>query len=51
MTLILPSHLITTPHQPPKPDRGVCVVGDRIDAVGPNTDLRMQFPVRRPLLG
>jgi cytosine/adenosine deaminase-related metal-dependent hydrolase len=42
--LILPSHLITTPHQLPKPDWGVRVLGDRIEAVGPNADLRAQFP-------
>jgi len=42
--LIFPSYLITTPHQPPRLDHGVRVVGDRIDAVAPNTDLRAQFP-------
>ena len=42
--LILPSHLITTPRQLPKPDWGVRVLGGRIDAVGPNADLRAQFP-------
>ena len=42
--LILPSWLITTPHQPPKPDHGLRVVGDRIDVVAANADLRAQFP-------
>ncbi len=44
MTIILPSWLITTPQQPPKPEHGVRVVGDRIDAVATNTDLLAQFP-------
>ncbi|MCO6449626.1 MAG: amidohydrolase family protein [Caldilineales bacterium] len=42
--LILPTWLITTPHQPPKPDHGLRVVGDRIEAVAANAHLRAQFP-------
>ncbi len=42
--LILPSWLITTPHQLPKLDWGVRIVGERIDAIGPNSDLLAQFP-------
>ncbi len=42
--LILPSYLITTPHQPPKLEHGVRVVGDCIDGVAANADLRAQFP-------
>lgn len=42
--LILPSWLITTPHEPPKADHGLRVAGDRIAAIGPNADLRAQFP-------
>ncbi len=43
-TLILPTWLITTPHQAPKPDWGVRLLGDRIAAVGANADLRASFP-------
>ncbi|RME85803.1 MAG: amidohydrolase [Caldilineae bacterium] len=42
--LILPSWLITTPHQPPRPDWGVRVLGDRIDDVAPNTELQTRYP-------
>lgn len=44
MTLILPSWLITTPLQLPKPDWGLRVVGEKIEAIAPNTKLRAQFP-------
>lgn len=41
--LVLPTWLITTPHEPPKRDWGVRVIGDRIDAIGPGVDLRAQY--------
>ncbi len=44
MTLIQPTWLITTPHQPPKQNWGVRVTGDVIDAVGPNDDLKSDYP-------
>ncbi len=42
--LILPSWLIAIPGQPPLPEQGVRVVGDRIAEVGPNAALRARFP-------
>ncbi len=42
--LILPSWLISLPGQPPQENWGVRVLDDVIDAVGPNDDLRAQFP-------
>jgi len=44
MTLILPSWLISTPLQSPKPDWGVRVVGEKIETIAPNAKLRAQFP-------
>lgn len=43
-TLILPSFLIDEPGQPPKPEWGVRVVGDRIAAVAPTVELRCAYP-------
>ncbi len=43
-TLILPDWLIDIPGEPPKRNWGVRVVEDRIAAVGPNDELRAQFP-------
>ena len=42
--LILPSWLITTALEAPKPDWGVRVVDDIITDVAPNVDLRGRFP-------
>ncbi len=41
--LILPEFLITKSGSPPKRDWGVRVIDDRIDAIGPNVDLREQY--------
>lgn len=43
--LILPEFLITKSGSLPKRDWGVRVVGNRIDDVGPNDDLRMQYSI------
>lgn len=43
-TLILPEFLIADPGQPPRRDWGVRVVGERVEAVGPNAELRQQYP-------
>ncbi|MBM4459241.1 MAG: amidohydrolase family protein [Chloroflexi bacterium] len=43
-TLILPDWLIDVPGSPPKQGWGVRVVGDVVDAVGPNDELRRAFP-------
>jgi cytosine/adenosine deaminase-related metal-dependent hydrolase len=43
-TLILPEFLIADPGQPPQRDWGVRVVGERVEAVGPNADLRQEYP-------
>jgi cytosine/adenosine deaminase-related metal-dependent hydrolase len=43
-TLILPDYLIDIPGDPPKQGWGVRVVGDHVDATGPNGQLRAQFP-------
>ncbi len=43
-TLILPEFLIAHPGQPPQRDWGVRVVGEQVGAVGPNADLRRQYP-------
>jgi 5-methylthioadenosine/S-adenosylhomocysteine deaminase len=43
-TLILPSYLITTALEPPKKEWGVRVVEDRIADIGPNADLKQQYP-------
>lgn len=43
-TLILPSWLVATAHETPKPGWGVRVAGDRIDAIGANADLRANYP-------
>ncbi|NOX63005.1 MAG: amidohydrolase family protein [Chloroflexi bacterium] len=42
--IILPDWLIITPHEPPKANWGARVVGDRIDAVGPNAELQSAYP-------
>ncbi|MCP4164530.1 MAG: amidohydrolase family protein [Chloroflexi bacterium] len=42
--LILPTWLITTPHELPQRNWGIHVTGDRIDAVAPNADLRRDYP-------
>ncbi len=42
--LILPDFLIATPGEPPKRNWGVRVVGDRIDAVAANEQLRDMYP-------
>jgi len=42
--LILPGFLIDVPGQPPKAGWGVRVVGDRVDAVAPNEELRRTYP-------
>ncbi|MBU6350143.1 MAG: amidohydrolase family protein [Chloroflexi bacterium] len=41
--ILLPDFLIDRPGQPPRRGWGVRVVGDRIDAVAPNAELRQQF--------
>ncbi len=41
--LILPELLITKSGSPPKRDWGVRVIDDRIDAIGPNVDLRERY--------
>ena len=41
--ILLPDFLIDRPGQPPRRRWGVRVVGDRIDAVAPNTELRQRF--------
>ncbi|MGC8781203.1 MAG: amidohydrolase family protein, partial [Anaerolineae bacterium] len=43
-TLILPDWLIDIPGAPPKQGWGVRVVGDTVDAIGPNDELRRRFP-------
>ncbi len=42
-TLILPDYLIDVPGETPKKAWGVRVVGNRIDAVGPNAELRARY--------
>ena len=42
--LILPEFLITKSGSLPKRNWGVRVIDDRIDAIGPNVDLREQYP-------
>ncbi|MEW5958486.1 MAG: amidohydrolase family protein [Chloroflexota bacterium] len=42
--LILGDWLITTPTEPPKAGWGVRVLGDTVAAVGPQAELRQQFP-------
>ncbi len=42
--IILPDYLIDNPGQPPRERWGARVVGDRIDAVAPNEELRRRFP-------
>ncbi len=42
--LILPDWLITTPREAPKRNWGVRIVGDVIDDVAPNADLRARYP-------
>ena len=41
--ILLPDFLIDRPGQPPRRGWGVRVVGDRIDAVAPNAELRQRF--------
>jgi cytosine/adenosine deaminase-related metal-dependent hydrolase len=41
--LILPQYMIGKAGEPPKRDWGVRVVGDRIDAISPNVDLRERY--------
>ena len=43
-TLILPEWLIDVPGAPPKQGWGVRVVGDAVDAVAPNDELRRLYP-------
>lgn len=43
-TLILPDFLIDTPGEPPKQGWGARVVGDGVEQIGPNGELRGQFP-------
>lgn len=43
-TLILGDWLITTPLETPKAGWGVRVVGDKVAAVGPNAELRRDYP-------
>lgn len=43
-TLILPDFLIDTPGEPPKQGWGARVVGDRVEQIGPNGQLRDEFP-------
>jgi cytosine/adenosine deaminase-related metal-dependent hydrolase len=43
-TLVLPSYLISTALETPKREWGVRVVDDEIDTIGPNADLKAQFP-------
>ncbi len=43
-TLILPEFLIADPGQPAHGDWGVRVVGERVEAVGPNAELWRQYP-------
>jgi cytosine/adenosine deaminase-related metal-dependent hydrolase len=43
--LILPQWLITTPHNAPKKNWGVRVVGDQITEVASNADLRKKYPL------
>jgi cytosine/adenosine deaminase-related metal-dependent hydrolase len=42
--LILADWLITTPHEPPKKAWGVRVVADKIEAIGPQAELRAKYP-------
>lgn len=41
--LILPRFLIARPGESPKQDWGVRIVQDRVDAIGPNADLRERY--------
>ena len=42
--LILPQYLIAKPGELPQRDWGVRVIGSKIATIGPNSDLRAQFP-------
>ena len=43
-TLILGDWLITSPVDPPQPNRGIRVTNDSIAAIGPNDELRRAYP-------
>lgn len=43
-TIILPDWLITTPHEAPKAEWGIRMLGDKVEDAAPNAELRTRYP-------